>query len=86
MKACASQNIDLRTELRKKDDDLKKVADSRQKATGLAEARAKELEDSRAALLACMEEVKVIIDAAFVKGGARSSEALPEADPVAFLE
>lgn len=40
--------------------------------------------DSKAALLACMKEVKVVIDSAFAKGGVDQSEALPEADPIAF--
>lgn len=52
----------------------------------MVEARAKELEDLRVALLACMEEAKATIDAAFAKGGAGLSEALPEDDPAAFLE
>ena len=36
---------------------------------------AKRLEDSRAALLACMQEAKVAIDAVFAKGGAKHSVA-----------
>jgi hypothetical protein len=50
------------------------------------EAGAKDLEDSRVALLACKKEAKATIDSAFAKGGAVLSEALPEANPGAFLE
>ena len=84
--ACTSRNIDLCAELKRKDDELKRVDEARLEVMRLAEVRAKELEGSRVALLCCMEEVKAAIDAAFVKGGAGSSEALPKADPVAFLE
>jgi hypothetical protein len=73
-------------ELKVKDDDLKKAEEAHQTAVGFVEARAKDLEDSRVALLACMKEAKAAIDSAFAKGGARLSEALPEADPGAFLE
>ena len=50
----------------------------------MAEKNAKRLEDSRAALLACMQEAKVVIDSTFVKGSMESSGVLPEADPVVF--
>jgi hypothetical protein len=53
---------------------------------GLVEAGAKDLEDSRVALLACMKEAKAAIDSTFAKGGARLSEALPNFNPCAFLE
>lgn len=46
----------------------------------------KELADSRAALLACMKEAKVLIDGAFAKGGVDLSDALPDADPVSFSD
>ena len=52
----------------------------------MEEARAKELEGSRVALLSCMEEAKAAINVAFVKGGVGSGEALPESNLVAFLE
>ena len=48
------------------------------------EKNAKKLEESRAALLAYMQEEKVAIDTAFVKGGVESSGVLPKADPAAF--
>ena len=51
----------------------------------MAKENAKKLEDSLAALLAYMQEVKVVIDTAFVKGGTESSRVLPEADPAMFL-
>lgn len=78
-------NIDLRSDLSKKNEELEKVVKSPQEAVGLAEARAKELEDSRAALLDCMKEAKVLIDGAFKKGRTDPSEALPEVDLLAFL-
>jgi len=81
---CMSCNLDLRAELKGKDDDLKKAEDSRKKAEELAEENAKKLEDLCATLLAYIQEVKVAIVTAFVKGGAESSRVLPEADPVAF--
>jgi septal ring factor EnvC (AmiA/AmiB activator) len=84
--ACARRNVDLHVELKEKDGDLKKAKEARQTAVVLVEARAKDLKDSRVALLACMKEAKASIDSAFAKGGARLSEALPEADSVAFLE
>jgi hypothetical protein len=80
-----SPNVDLHVELKEKDEDLKKAEEAHKEDVELAEKRAKELEDSSAALVACMQEAKVAIDAAFVKGGAESSELLPEADPAAFL-
>lgn len=58
----------------------------RQEAVARAESRAKELQDSRSSLLACMKEVKVLIDCAFAKGGVDQSDALPEADPVTFSD
>ena len=48
------------------------------------EANAKKLEDSRATLLACMQEAKVSLDAVFAKGGSKLSEVLPNADPTTF--
>ena len=54
VEACMSHNIDLHAELKEKDEDLKKTEEARKEAMELAEKRAKELEDSRAALLACM--------------------------------
>ena len=81
-----SRNIDLNTELKRKYEDLRKAEDSRKKAEELVEENAKKLEDSRAALLACMQEAKVAIDNAFVKGGMESSGVLPEADPATFSE
>ena len=62
-----SRNVDLNAELKRKDEDLRKVEDSPKKAEELAKENAKKLEDSRAALLAYMQEVKVAIDSAFVK-------------------
>ena len=79
-----SHNVDLNMELKRKDEDLRKAEDSRKKAEELEE-NAKKLEGSRAALLACMQEAKVAIDTAFIKGGAGSSGVLPEADPATFL-
>ena len=68
--ACLSRNVDLNVELKRKDEDLRKVEDSRKKVEDLVEENAKKLEDSCGALLACMQEVKVAIDSTFVKGGA----------------
>ena len=82
--ACLSHNVDLNAELKRKDEDLRKAKDSCKKAKELAEENAKKLEDSRVALLACIQEVKVAIDATFVKGGAESSRVLPEVDPSMF--
>jgi peptidoglycan hydrolase CwlO-like protein len=82
--ACLSRNVDLNAELKRKDEDLRKAEDSRKKAEELAEENAKKLEGFRAALLACMQEAKVAINTAFVKGGMESSGVLPEADPAAF--
>jgi len=84
VEACLSHNIELNMELKRKDKDLREAEDSHKKAEELAEENAKKLEGSRAALLACMQEVKVAIDNAFVKGGAVSSGVLPEADPAVF--
>ena len=85
------RNLDLHAELRRKDEDLNKAEDSRKKAEEacneaeeLVEKNAKQLEDSRAALLAYMQEAKVAIDTAFVKGCPKSSGELPDADPAAF--
>ena len=83
-KACLSRNVDLNTELKTKDEDLRKAEDLRKKVEDLAEENAKKLEDSRAALLACMQEAKVAIDSAFVKGGVESSGLLSKADPAVF--
>ena len=82
--ACLSRNLDLNAELKRKDEDLRKAEDSRKKAEELVEENAKKLEDSRAALLACMQEAKVAIDNTFVKGGMESSRVLPEVDPAVF--
>ena len=82
--ACSSHNVDLNMDLKRKDKDLREAEDSHKMAEGLAEENAQKLEGSRAALLACMQEVKVAIDNAFVKGGVESSGVLPEADPVVF--
>lgn len=79
-------NIDLRVELRKKEEELKKAEEARQKAMDLAEARLKELDDSRVALQACMESVKAEVYGAFAKGGADLSGLLPEVDAMAFKE
>ena len=86
MEACLSRNVDFNTELKRNNEDLREVEDSRKKAEELAEENAKKLEGSRAALLACMQEAKVAIDNVFVKGGMESSRVLPEADPAAFFE
>ena len=82
--ACLSRNVDLNAELKRKDEDLRKAEDSRKKAEDLVEENTKKLEDSRAALLAYMQEVKVAIDSTFVKGGMESSGVLLEADPATF--
>ena len=79
-----SCNVDLNAELKRKDEDLRKAEDSRKKAEGLADKNAKKLEDSRAAWLACMQEAKVAINSAFVKGSAELSGVLPEANPTTF--
>ena len=79
-----SRNVDFNTELKRNNEDLREVEDSRKKAEELAEENAKKLEGSRAALLACMQEAKVAIDNVFVKGGTESSGVLPEAAPAAF--
>ena len=84
VEACLSHNIELNMELKRKDKDLREAEDSHKKAEELVEENAKKLEDSRAALLACMQEAKVAIDNVFVKGGTESSGVLPEADPVVF--
>jgi len=83
--ACLSHNVDLNAELKRKDEDLRKAKDSCKKAKELAEENAKKLEDSCAALLACMQEAKVAIDTTFVKGSMESSGVLPKADHAAFL-
>ena len=83
--ACLSRNVDLNAELKRKDEDLRKVEDSRKKVDELVKENAKRLEDSCAALLACMQEAKVAIDTTFVKDSAESSGVLPEADLAAFL-
>ena len=71
--ACLSHNVELNVELKRKDEDMRKTEDSHKKAEELAEWNAKKLEDSLATLLACMQEVMVAIDAAFVKGVVESS-------------
>jgi len=76
--ACLSCNVDLNMELKRKDEDLRKVEDSRKKVEDLAEENAKKLDDSRATLLACMQEAKVAIYSAFVKGGVESSLSCPK--------
>jgi peptidoglycan hydrolase CwlO-like protein len=68
--ACLSRNVDLHAELKRKDDVPRKAKDSHKKAEELAEENAKKLVDSCAALLACIQEAKVAINTAFVKGGA----------------
>jgi len=78
VEACLSCNVDLNAELKRKDEDLRKAEDSRKKAEGLADKNAKKLEDSRAAWLACMQEAKVAIYSAFVKGGVESSLSCPK--------
>ena len=80
-----SRNVDLNAELKRKDEDLRKAEDSRKKAEELVKENAKKLEDSHATLLACMQEAKVAIDTAFVKGDTESSGVLPKADLAAFL-
>ena len=75
--ACLSRNVDFNIELKRNNEDLWEVEDSHEKAKELAEENAKKLEGSRAALLACMQEAKVAIDDAFVKGGAESSGCYP---------
>ena len=82
--ALLCRNLDLRTDLKKKDEELKVAEDSRKRAEDLVKESAKKLEDLRAALLACMQEAKVVIDSTFVKGSMESSGVLPEADPAAF--
>ena len=82
--ACSSHNVDLNMDLKRKDKDLREAEDSHKKAEELAEENAKKLEGLRAALHACMQEAKVAIDNAFVKGGAESSGVLLEGDPAAF--
>ena len=57
---------------------------ARKEAEELAEKNAKKLEESCAALLACMQEAKVALDVVFAKGGVEQSEVLPDADPMAF--
>jgi hypothetical protein len=70
VEACLSRNVDLHVELKRKDEVLRKAEDSRKKAEELEEENAKKLVDSCAALLAYIQEAKVAIDTAFVKGGA----------------
>ena len=53
--ACLSRNVYLNLELKRKDEDLRKAEDSCKKAKDLAEENAKKLEESCAALLACMQ-------------------------------
>ena len=89
--ALLGRNLDLRTDLKKREEDLEESEDSyrrakvaHKEAKELAEKTAKRLEDLRATLLACMQEAKVAINSAFVKGGAESSGVLPEANPTTF--
>ena len=79
-----SRNVDFNAELKRKNEDLREAEDSHKKAEELVEENAKKFKGSRAALLTCMQEAKVAIDNAFVKGGVESSGMLPEADPVVF--
>jgi len=90
--ALLCRNLDLRTDLKKKDEELKVAEDSRKRVEGahkeakeLAVKSAKKLEDSRAALLPCMQEAKVALDVVFAKGSMNPSEVLPDADPAEFL-
>jgi len=91
VQALLGRNLDLLADL-KKDEELKEVEDSRKRAKGahkeaeeLAKKNAKKLEDSCVALLACIQEAKVSLDAIFAKGGLEPSEVLPDADHMAFL-
>lgn len=81
-----NRNIDLTVSLREKQEELEKVKKSCQDAEALAESKAKEMQESKDALLACMKEAKVLIDGAFAKGGMEASDDLPEADLVAFSD
>lgn len=72
--ALLNHNLDLHAELNRKNEELEEAKDSCKKAEGarkeakeLAGMNAKKLEDSRAALLACMQEAKVTLDAIFAK-------------------
>jgi hypothetical protein len=76
--------IDLCSDLTKKEDELEKVEKCHQEAEVLADLRAKELENLRAALLDFMKEAMVLIDNTFKKGETDPSEALPDADLLAF--
>jgi len=77
-------NIELRVEVREKQEKLMDVEESRKKAEGLAALNAKNLEDSRAALLNCMREAKVALDAVFVKASSEPCDELPDAGPMSF--
>lgn len=79
-----NRNIELRVELRKKSEKLAEVEESCKKAEGLVASSAKKLEDSRAALLACMREAKVALDVVFAKASSEPYAELPDADPMAF--
>jgi hypothetical protein len=90
--ALLNRDLDLCADLKMRDEKLEEAKDLRKKAEEackeaeeLAEKNAKRLEDSRAALLACMQEAKVSLDAVFAKGGSEPSEVLLDAEPVAFL-
>jgi multidrug resistance efflux pump len=78
-----NRNIDLHMGLKVKDEKLKEAKGShknvevaRKKAEELAEANAQKLEVSRAALLACMQEAKVALDAVFAKVSSELSKVL----------
>jgi hypothetical protein len=69
-----NHNIDLHMELKDKGENLKEAKGShknvevaQKKDEELAEVNAQMLEVSRAALLACMQEAKVALDAVFAK-------------------
>lgn len=83
---CLNHNIDLQSSLRQRTEELEKMEKSFQKVVAQAESRAKEMQYTKDALLACMKEAKVLIDSAFAKGRVDQSDALPEADPIAFSD
>lgn len=79
-----NHNIELRVELREKSEKLAEIEESCKMAKGLVASSAKKLEDSHTALLACMREVKVALDAVFAKAGSEPCAELLDTDPVAF--
>lgn len=83
---CLNPNIDLGVDLRKKEGEIEKLTKACKDAESIAKSKAKELQDSKEALLVCMKEAKVLIDGAFAKGGMESSSELPEADLAAFSD